>query len=313
MAGPTGADGQIGFKSETTPGTVVTVDKFLPFISEGIKNDITYMDTKTISARRVLRLTKRGTNQIGGPIQTELANATLATLLRHMFGTINTTGAGPYVHTASPGSFVGQSLTIQVGRPATTGTVHPFTYAGCKIAEWGLKCATGEIATLDLSVVAMSEVVTTPALAVASYDSAWSPFTFVEGAVSVAGSSVASVKSFELAGKNMVAHRFRVGSGNSLQPLEEGLREYSGTIVTDFDALTHYALFTSNTNAAVVLTFTNGAAILEITMNVQFVGETPTVGGFELLEQPLPFRAISTTSDAAAITAVLTNTDVSAV
>lgn len=312
MPGPSGADGQVGFKTETTPGTAVIVDQFLPIVSEGIKQEINYLDTQTISARKVLRLTKRGTNVVQGSISTELPNVTLATLLKHMFGAIATTGAGPYTHTATPGDLTGDSLTIQMGRPLTTSTVQAFTYAGCKIKSWRITCATDEIAKLDLDVIGMSETTAT-GLAVASYNTSWSPFTFVEGAVSVAGSNVASVKSVELSGENMVDHRFRLGSGNSLQPLETGLRNYSGTIVTDFDALTHYNLFVNNTPTTVVLTFVNGANTLTITMNTQFVGETPTIGGFDLLEQSLPFRCISTTSDANAITAVLVNTEVSAV
>jgi hypothetical protein len=312
MAGPSGADGQVGFKTETTVGTAVTVDQFVPIKSESIKNDITYLDTETISARKVLRLTKAGSRSVGGDLTTELSNVTVATLLKHAFGTVNTTGAGPYTHTYTPGDLTGKSMTVQVGRPATTGTIHPFTYAGMKVQSWQLSCQVDQIAELVLSLIGMSEATGT-ALATASYAATWSPFTFVEGSVSVGGSAVASVKSFNLSGTNAIEHRHRIGSSASLQPLEAGLRDYSGEIVTDFDALTHYALYTGNTATAVVLTFTNGANTLTITMNVQFTGETPTIDGFDLLEQTLPFRAISTTSDANAITAVLVNTETSAV
>ena len=61
-----------------------------------------------------------------------------------------------------------------------------------------------------------------------------------------------------------------------------------------------------------MLTFTSGADILAITTNVRYDGETPTVSGAELLELPVPFMAISDTSDAAAYTAVLTNADAAA-
>lgn len=308
---PGGQDGQVGFVTEVTPGTAVTVTKFIPIVSENIKNNITYLDTKTISARKVLRLTKPGTKEISGSISTELPNVPMATLLKHMFGTINTTGAGPYEHTATPGDLTGDSLTIQVGRPATSGTVHPFTYAGCKISEWTIACQLGEIATLDLDVIGMSEVTAT-ALATASYSASWEPFTFIEGSVSVAGSPVASIKSFTLTGNNMIEPRFRIGSGNSVQPLETSLREYTGQIVGDFDSLTHYGLYTAGTETAIVLSFDNGTDTLTITMNVMFTGETPELSGFELLEQNLPFRALSSTSDAAAITAVLTNSEATA-
>src|SRR3954447_13736305 len=101
---PGGADAQLGFVSESVAGTLVTVTKFPPFLSEAIKNNIEYMDSQTLSSRRTRRSTKRGTGGIEGPINLELGNTTFATLLKHMFGTIATTGAGPYTHTASPGT-----------------------------------------------------------------------------------------------------------------------------------------------------------------------------------------------------------------
>lgn len=308
---PGGADGQIGWKSEVTPGTAVTVDTFLPLLSESIKNNINYLDTQTISARKVLRLTKRGSGMIEGGFRTELPNTDLATLMKHMFGTVNTTGAGPYTHTFTPGDLTGDSLTIQVGRPATTGTVHPFTYAGCKIADWTIAASVGEIATIDLSIIGMTETTAT-ALAAASYDSTWEPFTFVEGNVSIAGSTVGTVRDVSLTGDNAIESRVRLGSANSKQPLEIGLRSYTGTVTTDFDDLTHYNLFVNGTQAAVELLFDNGSETLTITTNAQFTGETPELSGFDLLAQTLPFRCISTTSDADAITAELVNGEASA-
>lgn len=308
---PGGADAQIGFATESVVGTIVTPTKFLPFVSENIKQNIEYLDSQTLSARRTARRTKRGTAGIAGSVTTELANTTLATLLKHMFGTINTTGAGPYTHTASPGDLTGKSMTVQVGRPATTGTVHPFTYAGVKINTWTISASVGAIARLVLGLNGMSETTDT-ALAVASVDSSWEPFVFTEASLSIAGSSVGTVHEVTLNGDNKQPLRHRLGSGTSKEPLSTAVRDYSGTITTDFDALTHYALFTGGTQAALVLTFNNGTQSLAITMNVQFAGETPEVGGADLLAQVLPFRCISSTSDAAAITAVLVNSESSA-
>jgi hypothetical protein len=50
--------------------------------------------------------------------------------------------------------------------------------------------------------------------------------------------------------------------------------------------------------------------MLVITMNVRFDGETPTISSpDDLVAQTMNYKAVSTTSDAAAITAVLTNGD----
>src|SRR5687768_17954293 len=100
---PGGSDAQVGFKTETTPGTGVVVDKFMPFVSESIKQNIEWLDSKTLAARHTLKATKSGTAGVEGGITTELANTSLATILKHMFGTVVTTGAGPYTHTYTPG------------------------------------------------------------------------------------------------------------------------------------------------------------------------------------------------------------------
>jgi len=309
---PGGADAQVGFVSETVPGTAVTVTKFLPFISESIKNNIEYVNTETLSARRTVRITKRTTFGVEGSIQTELANTTLATLLRHMFGTIVTTGAGPFVHTASPGDLTSKSMTVQVGRPTSTATVQAFTYAGTKIATWSLSSSVGELAKLELGIKAMTETTAT-ALAVASFDTSWSPFVFTEASLTVAAVSAGTVREFNLSGDNKIEFRHRLGVATSKEPLENGVRDYTGTVTTDFDALTHYNLFVNGTPSALVLTFNNGTQTLQITCNVQFTGETPNVGGNDLLAQTLPFRCISPTSDANAITAVLSNSESSSV
>jgi hypothetical protein len=186
-----------------------------------------------------------------------------------------------------------------------------FTYAGCKISEWTIAASVGEIAKFDCNIIGMTETTAT-GLATASYPSTWAPFVFTEATVNITGSPVATVRDVSLTGNNAIERRIRLGVATSVQPLEIGLRSYTGTITTDFDALTHYNLFLAGTQTALVLKFDNGPDELTITMNIQFTGETPEVGGFDLLSQSLPFRCISSTTDAAAITAVLLNTETSA-
>lgn len=308
---PGGADGQLGFKSEVTPGTAVVVDTFIPIVSENLKHNITYLDTRTVSARKTLRLTKRGEQAVEGGFTTELPNTDIATLLLHMMGDVSTTGTGPYTHVYTPADMTGQSLTIQGGRPATDGTVHPFTYAGCKVSEWTINSNVGEIAQLQCSIVGMTETTAT-ALATAAYDATWEPFVFTEASLTVAGTAESAVRSISLTGNNAIQRRVRLGSGFSKEPLEIGLRSYTGTLVTDFEDLTNYNLFVNGTEAALVLTFDNGTDTLTITTNVQFTGETPELSGFELLAQTLPFRCFSTDSDADAITITLTNGEATA-
>jgi hypothetical protein len=65
----------------------------------------------------------------------------------------------------------------------------------------------------------------------------------------------------------------------------------------------------AGTEGSMVLAFVSGTSSLTITMNVFYTGESANVTGPGLVKQGIPFEVISGTSDAAAITAVLVNSD----
>lgn len=160
MALKSGLAAQIGFADETTAGTPVAPSLFLPLVEESITLDLERLESDAIIAgRRVLDsdMWNGGNATVAGDIGLELYNRSLTKLFKHMFGAVVTTGPGPYTHTFTPGDLDDDSLTVQVGRPGVGGTVHPFTYAGIKVASWELACSVGEIATLGLSVVGMGE------------------------------------------------------------------------------------------------------------------------------------------------------------
>lgn len=308
MASPHGLAGQFGYVTETTTGTAVTVDTFLPINSESVKQEIERLDSQGIRAGRLVTSTwKPGSQTIAGSIELELWNTDIATVFNHMFGAVATaTNGGQWNYTFTPGDLTGKSFTAQVGRPDISGTVRPFTWAGCKIDTWTLSAEVGELAMLSLDVVAMTETNGT-ALASASYDASLDPFVFTEGSVVVAGTTNNAVRSFELEGANGLTDRFRLGSATSKEYLENAFREYTGTLTTDFESLTAYDRFLDGTESALKLVFNNGTENLEVTLNVRYDGESPELAGEELLEQPLPFKAVSATNDSSAITAVLTN------
>lgn len=312
MAAPAGFAGQFGIKTEVTPGTAVTVDKFLPITKEGIAQDITRIDSVAIQAGRYTTAQWGvGSQKIGGSVDLELSNKDIATLLKHCFGTVVTTGSGPYTHTLTPGSLLGKSFTVQVGRPDLSGTVQPFTFAGCKVASWEIAAQVDQFVNMTVDILGMSETTAT-ALASASYTSGRAPFTFVQGSLSLASSSNSAVKSVSIKGDNALDTRFRLGSATSKEILPTGTRSYTGQLVTDFESLTAYNRFVNGTETALVLAFSNGTDSLTITCNVRYDGASPVLDGPGMLEQSLPFRCVSGSSDATAITAVLVNGDTSA-
>ena len=323
MVIPTGLAAQLGIKDESTHGTAVVVDRFYEIISAPFALNIERMESAGLRAgTRVLRSDRwvAGAKSVTGTINMEIANKSFGLWLKHMFGTIASaqpdSGGSPTVweHTATPGDLpVG--LTIQVGVPDETGTVQPFTYEGCMVDSWEIEATVGEIGKVTVSIDAEDEKTAT-ALASASYPTGLTLLTFVEATLDIAGSEV-DVKSFSVAGSNSLAtDRGKLGSALRKKPSETAQREYTGSVDAYFSGLTDYTRFVAGTEAALVATFIgvviNGAFNyeLELTMNVRFDGDTPTVDGPDEIMQPLTFKCLDTgAGPSTAITAVYRTTD----
>jgi hypothetical protein len=313
MAGPrSGLNAQLGFAEETTWGTGVTPTLFVPLVNESINQQIDRLESKAIIAgARAIRSQQwtPGNQYVKGSVGLELNDRTTSMLFKHMFGTVVTSGAGPYTHTFTPGDLKNLGLTLQIGRPDNSGTVQPFTYAGTKIGKWQLGLKADEIATLGLDIVAKSETTAT-ALASASYAASISPLSFVGASLNIAGSAY-KVNNVTLSGDNKLDDkRIFIGQTTVDEPLEVDLREYVGTIDSEFVDLTAYNRFVAGTEAALVLSLAKGTSTVTITCNVRFDGNTPNVAGGAILRQPLPYKCVGATTDASAITAVLVNSDV---
>lgn len=316
MALGSGLAAQVGYASETQYGLATTVTRFHPLVDEGIANEIERIESAGIVAgARVLRSPqwKPGNQSVGGDLGMELYEQGMGILFEHMLGSVTSSATGGVAtHTFTPGDLTSKSLTIQVGRPTVAGTVIPYTSAGCKISEWELAVEAGSAATLGLTVLAKSQT-DQIALASATYlTGALAPFVYTEGGISVSGSTV-KVRSLTISGNNSLADdRRNVGDPTIDEPLEAELREYTGTMTMEFSGTSQYDRYIAGLEVPVVLSLSAGAdAQATITLNARFDGETPAVSGKELIVHNVPFKAVGTTNDQSAITAVLINAQTS--
>jgi len=306
-------DAQLGIGEESTFGTRVAASRFFEFTTESLKLEIDRIWSNAIrSGRRTRHRVHPGAQRVVGDFEVELAPQGIGLLLKHLFGAVNTTGTNPYTHTFTPGVLDGKSLTIQVGRTDLGGTTRPFDYLGCKIPTWELSAALNALAMLKCSVYGVHED-TGQSLVSVTYPTGWSPFVFTHGSLTLAAAAT-DIREFRLAADNgLDLNRHRISAttpSRSKEPKEVNVRNYSGSLVCDWNGLTDYNRFVNGTEAAVVLTFNAGAsAQLVITLNVEFDGETPTVDGRNVNDLPLPFTVLHATADASAITAALTNAD----
>lgn len=312
MALRSGLAGQVGIATETTAGTAVAVTRFFPFRDDpSVMADYERLEDEGVRAgRRVLQSEawNGGNITVSGDLGFNLYDHSIGLLFKHMFGSVNTTGAGPYIHTFTPGDLT--SFTLQVGRPDVgTGAVQPFTYAGCKVASWELACEAGAIASLNLSIVGMTATTAT-AIATASFATALKPVKFNHLTTGTIGGSAVNIKALSISADNALdADRRFLGTQTVAEPLEAGRREYTGSITVEFTNLTHYASFVAGTEQALVLTFTVGSNTIAITGNIRFDGATPSMSGAEILTQEIPIKFIASGADSTAISAVLTNSD----
>lgn len=303
-------DPQLGLAEETTPGTGVTVTRFYEFGNESLKQNIDRIEYMGLRpSRKVLGQSNSvpGKADVTGDIELPVMQKGMALLAKHMLGSVaTTTPTGATLardHTCTVGSLDGKSLTIQVGRPFVGGAAQPFTFAGCKISDWEMTWDIGSQLMWKLSIDGVSETTAT-GLASASYPTGLIPFPYTQGVFNIAGSSF-DISSFSLKTANALStDRYFIRGTTPAQKKEQldaGIREYTGDLAAEFTSLTAYNRFvTHDTSGSIVLTatsptFIEGATpyVVELTIpNVRFDGESPVVGGQQLVDQPLQFKAL---------------------
>lgn len=308
MTTRTGLDAQLGVAEEVTVGTYVAPTRYVDFLSESLSLDVDRIESEGIRAgRRVLDAADwaPGAKTVSGDVSFNARTRDLGLWLKHAFGGVSTSGAGPYTHTFTPGDLFGKGLTVQVGRPDASGTVQPFSYLGCKVSSLTLSTSVGELVEVSASLIGRDES-TAQALGTAAYTASSTLWTFVHGALTIGGTAT-PVESLELSIENgLQDSRHRLGSDVSTEQREEAKRNITLSAEVDFTNLTHYNRLASGATAAVVLAFTSGSDTLTFTMNCRTDGNTPNVDSTEEIPLSLDLKAVGTT-DAAAITAVLVN------
>lgn len=311
-----GLNAQLGFVAESTYGTAVTVTKFTELVSESLQRTIERIESRGLRAGRRTLLSSQwapGKISVAGDIELELSNVGQGLLWLHAMGASGTTGAGPYVHTYTPADMQTLFMTVQVGKPFIGGTVQAMTYTGMKIAGWELSASAGEIAMVTFHMLGQNES-TAVALATATYPASYAPMTFVHGVLSLGGTPT-DVRDVTITADNGLADdRFFIrASGLRALPIESNLRSFTWSATLDWANLTDYNRFVLGTEAALTLTFTNGANIFQVVGNVRTDGSTPTVGGPDILALPLSGRFVASgATDDTALKIIRTTTEATA-
>jgi len=301
---------QLGFAAESTVGTSATPTRFLEFVNESVQLTIERVESKAVhSSQRTMRSDRwvAGKRSVSGSVAVEVADRGFGQLLAYAFGggtwAISTPSGGTNTRdiTITQTLNYGRSMTMQIGRPDTAGTVNPFTYTGCKITEASLSCAVDDLLQLSVNFAAHDEATGT-SLASVSYPATQSLLSWVGGTFSLAGSAL-DVKDFSFQvnhGLNTDRYLQRTGGTLIKEPIEAAMAEVSGSFTVEFESLTQYNRYVSGTPATLAGTWQGatieGSLLYQLSVGIpvaRFDGATPNVGGPDILEMQVPFKALA--------------------
>lgn len=302
---------QIGMAAETTVGTYATPTRFLEFVSETMQLTVERVESKAVrSSQRTLRSDRwvTGKRTVSGAVEMEVADRGFGLPLAYAFGggtaTITTPSGGTTSrdHTIVQALNYGRALTLQVGRPDTAGTVNPFTYLGAKVSQASLSSDVDGLLQLSMSFVAHDET-TGQSLASVSYPATQGLLSWVGGTFSLAGAAL-DVKNFTFqVDHGLDAGRFlQRSSGGTLikEPIEAAMAEVGGSFTVEFESLTQYNRYVNGTTGTLAGTWQGttieGSLLFELAITIpvaRFDGSTPNVGGPDILELQVPYKALA--------------------
>lgn len=302
---------QVGMAAESTVGTYATPTRFLEFREESIKLTIDRIESQALRAGARFARSSRwipGKHQVGGDVTFEVQDRGFGLPLAYAFGggtwSIATPSGGTNTRdiTITAGTNYGRALTLQVGRPDTAGTVEPFSYVGAKVTEASLSCDVDNFLLFTPTFAAHDET-TGQSLASASYPATQLPLSWVGGTFSLAGSAL-DVKDFSFnVNHGLFTDRFfQRSTGGTImkEPIEADMAEATGSFTVEFESLTQYNRYVNGTEATLAGTWAGttieGSFAYQLTIGmsaVRFDGETPNVGGPDVLTLSVPYKALS--------------------
>lgn len=319
MAIRSGLASQVGWAKETTYGTAVTVTKFLPvrnFAFKKVKN--TAQGSGIFSGDFLDRGALRDVTTIGATLSwdMEVLNKDMGLFVQALMGTTVTPaiqGAGPaYLQTHTLADPFGKSLTMQGGVPDLTGTVRPYTFTGVKVISAEFTMTPGEMFSVKFTADAQ-DVTEATGLASVSYPTALDTFDATGGAANVglaiktgtfgSEASVDGVSSVTVTiTRPSKVDRNNLGNGGkkSEPVLNDKSGAITGTITAEFLDKTKFAdLYASDTPTSIVLealgTLLNATFYYTFRITLPqnyFEGDTPEVGGSDVVSGDFPFTSL---------------------
>ncbi|MCC2030615.1 phage tail tube protein [Microbacterium allomyrinae] len=319
-------DFSIGMTKETVYGTPVAPTRFVESEAK-LKYDVKTVQSKGLRpGKNVNRLNRNVISRFEGSGDIELDGIPtrgFGYLLNAVLGQVVNTlvpASAPAVyqqnHVLAPASDPVGSYTVQEILPTLGGVnSHPHTFTGCVFDSLDLSAKEGAPITAKLSLTAR-ELQTAFAASAASYPADDALFTFIHGAIglagtltepttttiaSLSGSPAANIADFDLTVKrNLDSNGWNLGgAGLRSRPPVYGKPEISGKLTAEYTDNTLRDAYIAQTALPLVLTFVHNVAVsgvhkptLQIVLPaIRLKGEVPTSNGGEAITQSIDWEA----------------------
>ncbi len=310
-----GLGASIGFGQETSYGTYAAPTRWLAFESESLNVKRDFSKSTGLVSGNLVPLAQENvllTQSVDGNIKMPVPVSGFGLILKNALGSTATPvengTSGSYTQTHTVGGTVGDSLTVQIGRPLTTGVVVPYTYLGCKVTGLDIELESGNLAMATVDIVGQT-MVTTQTLVTPVYSST-NPmvFSFTGGAIKASttvGSetTIANVKKASVSLKRKLdTSRFYIGgSGLLAEPIEDDFLECTGSLTTDLTDTTDWdSWVNSGAQLSVILNLvgnqiaTGYSYELSIALPVvRIEGDDPKVNGAKIVERDVKFTTLN--------------------
>jgi len=288
----------IGFAEEVAFGTQIAPTDFIEFNSESLKKEINRIMSGGIRNSASAYRWKSGAVSAGGDMEVEMFYMGLELLFKNAFGAVTTTQPGTlaYLHTFELANTLANSLSIDVNRGTS-----PFRYSGCKVNTLSLSAELDAIVMGTFGILAQDEyiegAISPSSPASPTYEDS-EQAVFTQGVFEI-DDAESEILSFNVTLNNMLKDdKRKIGQATRIAIPRNDLREVTGTMHVEFDDFTQYSKFIAGTEGKLSLLFSgseieasyNNEIYLELP-RVIYNGETPNVGGREILEHDIPFTA----------------------
>ena len=262
MAQAQGSSVSLRMGAESAFGVTGATNYEMPFApSLDIKETQSLNDSSVIRGTRNADRSFLGFKTVDGSLSVPLDNKSTPKWLEGFFGAPTTTGAGPYVHTFEVNDTALPSYFIEVAH-TDLGEYH--LHNGIKMNSFDISF--GGDGELLMNMNVMGQKSTRSAAEVLAPTALATVLNFEQFQAAITGAS--SVKDISLNyTNNLDGNQYIIGGGGVRGEIPLGMVGVSGSFTALYENDTLLAAARDNVDQTLVITLTNGATILEFTMN----------------------------------------------